>query len=350
MNINPIAIYNGNFVIYWSGLIIALGIAAGFLLTLSIYVAQHGSSSAVWVFLPFAIVFSVVLCRVLHWYCHEEQYASFFEAVSDYSYGSYCLPGALLGVYLAALISKNLGFTSNTGKLLDAIAPGFALTIALVRLSSLFNTSCRSKYTVEADIFKRLPFAVAVSDASGNVSYRFATFFVEFLIMLVVTVVLIGMYYRFHNARMKRPCRRDGHIFGLFLIYFGAVELVLDSTRNDSSFMHFPGTLKIINKFFGFVSVGQLCSAIIILFIMLYYSKRSIRANGHKAYHVVLWSTYFVSLAIVGVLEYCVQRWSNMHNIIYIGMVIGALIMTISAQKMYKSCIESVEPLQDEYE
>ena len=350
MNINPIAVYSGNIIIYWSGLVIALGIAAGFLLALSIYTAQHGSGSAMWVFLPFAIVFSVLLSRVFHWYCHEEQYRSLFAALSDFSGGGYILQGALLGVYLAALISKGFGFANNTGKILDAVAPGFAFTIAAIRLSSLFNSSCHSKYTIEKKILQRLPFASPVTDAAGNVSYRFATFFVEFLLMLVVMVLLLIMYYRLHNAKMKSPCKRDGHIFRIFLLLFGVVELVMDSTRNDSSFLHFLGSLKVINKFFGFISVGQLVSAITILFIMIYYSKRSIRANGHKFYHTVLWVSYLLSLAMVGAFEYCVQRWSNLHSLIYIGMSIGAVVMAISVYKMYSTCIAHVEEWQDEYE
>ena len=349
MSAEPIAIYTGSIAIYWSGLVICLGIAAGFFLSLGIYMASNRESADLWVFFPFALVFSVVLCRLLHWYCHEEQYVSWVAALTDYSTGSYCLQGALLGVYLGALCSHVLGFAKSTGKLLDAIAPGFALSLAFIRLSSLFNSSCHSKYTVEIKTLQRLPVAILTEDTVGNQSYRFATFFVEFVLLIIITLVLIGLYYKLHNSKMKAPCKRDGHIFRLFLILFCTIELVLDSTRNDSSFLHFPGQLKVINKFFGFVSVGQLCAAIILLCILIYYTRMSVKANGRKWYHIVLWIAYGISLATVGGLEYCVQRWSNYFRTIYIGMSVGALLMGAVAILMYRSCIEKNFSFEDEY-
>ena len=52
------------------------------------------------------------ICRVIHWYCHFEQYNGIWGALTDYSTGSYCLPGALLGVWLAALIVKKLALSA----------------------------------------------------------------------------------------------------------------------------------------------------------------------------------------------------------------------------------------------
>ena len=93
---NPIAISTGSTVIYWSAVVIALGIAAGFALSYSLYISHGGRSAAMWLLLPLALLFSVPLCRAIHWYCHPEQYTSFIRAITDYSTGSYCLPGALL--------------------------------------------------------------------------------------------------------------------------------------------------------------------------------------------------------------------------------------------------------------
>lgn len=350
MNINPIAIYSNSIVIYWSGLIICMGIAAGFFISMALYTASNKNGADMWVFLPFALLFSIFFCRLIHWYCHEEQYVSWYASLSDYSNGSYCLQGALLGVYLGALCSKGLGFAKNTGKILDAIAPGMAIAIAFIRLSSLFNSSCHSKYNVENKLFQGLPFGILTEDTAGNLSYRFATFFVEFLVMLIVAIVLISVYYRLHNSRMKAPCKRDGHIFRIFLVLFSAVELILDSTRNDSSFMHFPGQMKVINKFFGFISIGQLTAAFIIIGVLIYYTKRSVKANGRKPYHFLLWIGYVVSLAIVGGMEYCVQRWTNMYRTIYIGMAVGVIIMTVVTLLMYRSCIYKNYEFDDEYE
>ena len=116
---NPIAISTGSTVIYWSAVVIALGIAAGFALSYSLYISHGGRSAAMWLLLPLALLFSVPLCRAIHWYCHPEQYTSFIRAITEYSTGSYCLPGALLGTFLAALVVRGLGLTGNMARLLD---------------------------------------------------------------------------------------------------------------------------------------------------------------------------------------------------------------------------------------
>ena len=65
-----------------------------------------GSSTAMLLFFPLAIILSVPICRVIHWYCHFEQYNGIWGALTDYSTGSYCLPGALLGYFSLAYISR----------------------------------------------------------------------------------------------------------------------------------------------------------------------------------------------------------------------------------------------------
>lgn len=154
---NPIAIYSGSTVLYWSSVIIVFGLLASLVLSLSLQRVNGGSSAAMLLFFPLAIILSVPICRVIHWYCHFEQYNGIWGALTDYSTGSYCLPGALLGAWLAALIVKKLGFERSTAHLLDAFAPGAALAVAFIRLSALFNSSCRSKIAVTTPALQHLP-------------------------------------------------------------------------------------------------------------------------------------------------------------------------------------------------
>ena len=134
---NPIAIYSDSTVLYWSSVIIVFGLLASLVLSLSLQRVNGGSSAAMLLFFPLAIILSVPICRVIHWYCHFEQYNGIWGALTDYSTGSYCLPGALLGAWLAALIVKKLGFERSTAHLLDAFAPGAALAVAAKQGKSL---------------------------------------------------------------------------------------------------------------------------------------------------------------------------------------------------------------------
>lgn len=333
---NPIAINIGATVIYWNSIIIAFGVVACLMLTLALYTANNGSSGAVWVLLPLSVVFSVVFSRFFHWYCHGEQYVSLFRSISDYSNGGYCLPGLLLGVLLAAYLVKCLGYTDSAARLLDSAAPGTALLIAFIRLSALFTGSCRGKIVVTNKLFQRLPLAVGVQTASGDTEFVFASFFVLFLLMLVLFVGIMGFYVRRNNMPMKHRFATTGHTARMFILFYSAAELFLDSTRNDSSFIHFR-FLTFLNKFTGFISFVQIIAAVCILCVLIYYSKRSVKANRLRPWHWAMWGGYLLTLVGVGVTEYLVQRHGDWYMGCYLVMSACCLLMAIDTYIMYRT-------------
>ena len=58
---NPIAVYSGDTVLYWSSIIITLGLLAALFMTLSLQRANKGSTAAVWLMLPLAVILSEVV-------------------------------------------------------------------------------------------------------------------------------------------------------------------------------------------------------------------------------------------------------------------------------------------------
>ncbi|MGI5976820.1 MAG: prolipoprotein diacylglyceryl transferase family protein [Candidatus Limivicinus sp.] len=324
---SSIAISAGSTTIYWSAIIIAFAVAACFSLSLALYTSYAGPARTIWVMLPFAVLLSVLFSRMIHWYCHAEQYAGFIGAVTDYSGGGYCLPGAFLGTVLAAYIVVAMGFGKKVSRVLDSVAPGAALGIALIRFSALFNNSCRSKIVVESPKLQHLPLAAPVY-SGGTVSYHFATFFIQGIILLILFALLLRFFLRRRNRPMKGGLSRDGHVARMFLVWYSAIELVADSTRYDSSFMHFN----------GFVSIVQMFSAFCILGVLIYYSVMSIRVNGHRASQWGIWIGWFLSLVCVGVSEYMVQRHGDLYLICYTTMSLGALGMALTVRAMYSGC------------
>lgn len=324
---NPIAFTLGTHTVYWSAVIISLAVAACFTMTCALFTSHGGHSVAVWLLLPLAILFSVLLSRLLHWYCHVEQYSGFWKAMTDYSSGGYVLTGALLGTALAGLLVKALGFTGNLRRLFDCLAPGAALGIALIRLSALFDNSCRGKIVVENPLFQHLPLSSAVSTVDGGVEYRFATFFAQFLVMLLVFWLLLHFFQKRRRWPMKAGQPRDGHVALMFLTWYSAVELVADSTRYDSSFMP-------IN---GFVSMVQVVSAVTLLGVLIVYTVRSVRANGHQLLHWLLWGGFWLSIAGTGVLEYLIQRHGNWYLFCYPMMSLCCCATALVIYRMYKN-------------
>lgn len=325
---SAIAFYSSSLTIYWSAIVIVLGIAAWFCLSMALYRGDGGRASAMWLMLALGTVLSIFFCRAIHWYCNAEQYEGFLSALTDYSIGSYCLPGMFLGLLLVGLLAAKLRFADSAAALFDALAPGAALGVALFRLSALFNSSCRGSIAITPEFMHRLPFTSEVEVAAGVTEYRFATFFVQFILLLIFAVVLAVFFLR-HRADEKKWGRQRGYVAGLFLTVYSAMEIILDSTRYDSCVLRSN----------GFVSVVQIVSALIIVVVLAVYCRRSVKANGRRWYHFALWGGYVLSLAAVGGSEYFVQRHRDWFIGCYSVMTLGLILMVTVVGLMYKTLL-----------
>ena len=237
----------GRVTLYWDTLLIALACAAGFLALWGTYGANGGKKRAFWLLVPLGLVLSLAVARTIFWYCHSEQFSSLAAALVPGSSGGFCLSGVVIGFVLAALLLRLAGLEKDTALLLDCASPALALCLALVRLSSLFSGGCRGKVPITDPRFCRLPFAAA---APGGGEYRFASFFVGALLFLVLFAVLTLLFVRRWGRR--------GDVFLAFLVLYSAVELVIDSTRNDASYFTFN----------AFISVAQILGAAAMLGVL----------------------------------------------------------------------------------
>ena len=336
---NQIALYLGERAVYWSSIVITLGVLCALSLTIALFRQRSESLRPVLVYFPLAVILSLFIARLMYWYFSVDIFDSLGEAFSDFSLGSFCLPGVILGVWLAAWIVYRLHLVPNTGMLLDCTAPGLALLIAFIRLSALFNDTCRSRIEIETPILKSLPFAVSKTDAAGNQVWCLATFFLAFLAMLVVTLLILRFYVKHGRRKMRAPCSRSGNVWRMFLLYYGAVEIVVDSLRNDSPLMHFH-LISGLNKYSSFVSLAQVFAAATALYVLVYYSKNSIRARGYSVWHLLSWIGFVLSLVGIGFLgEYQVQR-TGKYLLCYSAQILFCILMVIIIRMVYESCAE----------
>ncbi len=319
---NPIAFIIGGHVIYWNAIVVVLGVLACFFLTLSLFTAHGGRASAIWLLLPLSILLSLPLARFINWYCHSEKYLSFWKAMTDYSRGDYCLAGVVLGTALAGLIVKALGFTGNLRRLYDCLAPGAALGIALIRLSELFTNADRGKAVITNPSFQRLPFSTRITN-SGE--WRLATFYIQFLMMLVIFVLLMRFFVKRRRWPMKGGMPRDGHVALMFLCWLSALDLVTDSSRYDASFLRLN----------GFVSMVQIVSAVTLLAVLVLYSRRSIRVNGLRGGLIALWVGFLLTVGAAGFLEWLVQRHGNWYLFCYSVMSLCCLGLALIVYRAY---------------
>ena len=118
-----IAAYINGAPIYWSAVTITLGLLGCLLLTLALYRGRSENSTAVWALFCLGFVLAVFFSRLLHWYFNSETYGSFAVAFTNFDVGSYCVPGVILGIWLAAWMVCKIGLCGDTGKLLDCATP-----------------------------------------------------------------------------------------------------------------------------------------------------------------------------------------------------------------------------------
>ena len=333
---SPIAFYAGNAVVYWSSLVIVFGIAAGFFLSYSLYTAHSGRGSAMFVLLGFALPLGLLCGRLVHYLFNPEQYNGFWSALTDPSCGSYFLPAALLCLLPAALLVRGIGISDSTGELLDAMAPGAVLASALIRLSDVFTTACRSALPVRTKLFQRLPFAERISDSYGS-GYHFASYFISALLLLGLLLVSLLFFYRHHGDHMKRPCPRYGHTACITAALFCAEELVIDSTRSDSTVLRFR-ILQFLNPYVSFISLTQVVAAAVLLLLLLRYARASLAANGRFRGYSMIFVLFALGLVGAGVSEYLVQRFTNRAPLCYLLQSTGALAMCAAVLLMYASC------------
>ena len=292
---DKIAFYSGSLPIYWNSLILTLAAATAICFFLAFYLGKSGNGAAGFAVVPVSIVLSLVCARFFHWYCQSDSYLGFSAAMTNFAEGGYALMGVFLGCLLAAVIARTLCLHRNLPEMLDAMSVAACAGMTVGRLSALFNASDRGQVLVS---FRSLPIASPINNAvSGAVEYRLATFALQSMVALALFIGLAVFY----NKGQKRGKLRDGDTCLLFLLLYGASQVVLDSTRYDSLFFRSN----------GFVSVVQVLGAVALVLAVILFSRRMVKARGFRAWQILLWLLIAAAIGGAGYMEYYVQRRGN---------------------------------------
>ena len=321
-----IAFISGDTFIYWSPIIMALAAAAAVGFYCAVYVAKDRKPVAAALSACLSILFSIPLSRLIHWYCRTPSYESLQAAMTDYSQGGYALSGVFFGCLLAAGITRLLCISRNLPKMLDSMAIGGGIGIALGRLASLFNTADRGMILPDEIGF---PYAYPVINAvSGAAENRLATFMIQSILVGAIVLLLLG--YMLVNALRKKKIA-DGDIFLIFLLAYGAVQAICDSTRSDSLFLRSN----------GFVSIVQILGLGGLLIPVILFSVRMVIRRKFKLWQIPLWLAIAGLLGLAGYMEYFVQRnghkavfaYSTMGTSLFIVILLGLLVRWLGRNK-----------------
>jgi len=314
--LDKLAFISGESFLYWNSIVYTLAAATAICFFLAFYIGKCGNAVAGFAAVPLSIVLGLVAARFFHWYCRADSYDGFFAAMTDYTSGGYALMGVFLGCFLAACLLRLIRLDRSLPEMLDCMAISGCAGIAVGRLASLFNASDRGQVLAN---FKNLPIAWPVTNAvSGAVEYRLATFMLQSLVALLLFVGLSLFYIR-GNRRGKL---KNGDTSLIFLLLYGASQVVLDSTRYDSLFFRSN----------GFVSVVQVLGALGLGLAIFAFSRRMVKNWGLKFWQFLLWIPIAAGIGCGGFMEYYVQRRGNEAAFAYSvmsGCLVGVILLTL---------------------
>lgn len=298
---DKIAFIAGENFIYWNSILLALAAATAILIFLAFYIGSSGKAAAAAIVVPLAVAASMFLSRLVHWYCRTDTYESLQAALTDFSSGGYALMGAFFGCALAASLLRLVRIVKNLPQMLDAMALGGAAGIAVGRLACFYNTADRGM--IIPGVFD-LPWVYPTANAvTGELEYRLATFALQAIVAGALFVAL-GLFYIVGKLRKKTP---DGDTCLLFLLMYGASQVVLDSTRYDSLYLRSN----------GFISIVQILGAVAIVLAVAVFSVRAVRRRGFHWGYALLWALILACMGGAGYMEYYVQRHGDEFRFAY---------------------------------
>lgn len=311
-----IAYISGETVIYWNSIVLTLAAMVAICFFLAFYLGKTGNAAAGFAAVPISLALSLVFARFVHWYCRADSYAGFQAAMTDYTSGGYALLGVFAGCLLAAGIVRILFLHRNLPQMLDCMCLAGCAGISVGRLASFFNSSDRGQIV---ESIQSLPWVYPVTNAvSGAIEYRLATFVIQAMVAAVLFICLTAFDFASH----RRDRGKDGDTCLLFLLCYGASQVVLDSTRYDSLFFRSN----------GFVSIVQVLGAIAMVFAVVMFSVRLVKYRRFRLWYVPIWLTIAAAIGGAGYMEYYVQRRGNEAVFAYSvmsGCLLGVIALTL---------------------
>ena len=318
---NRIAFIIGENFLYWNAIILTLAVLTAICMYWALAVRHREDCSAAVVAVPVAFALSLLLSRLVHWYCRPQGYEGALSALLDYSRGSFALIGVFAGCLLTALILRLCRVSRNLPRMLDEMCISGALGISVGRLAALFTTADRGILVPDW-----VPFPLAsrlINEVSGETEVRLAVFMFQAAIAAILFVVLLCSYLR----GKKKGTLKDGDTCLTFLLWYCASQAVLDSPRYDS--LYFRSN--------GFVSVVQIFGALTVLLVLIIFAVRLMKARRWSKFYLILLPLPLLGLA--GYMEYHVQRHGGEALFAYSVMSLSMLAVVILTLRIRKNAV-----------
>ena len=291
-----IAFISGGTFVYWSSVILALAALSAIAVFAGLYLFRGGNAVSLAVTVAVCMVGSMLLSRWIHWYCQSDAYESLYAAMTDFTHGGYALMGVFIACIVLAALLRLIRVIDNLPATYDCMAIAGGVGIVAGRMASLFNGSDRGMALADN---VGLPFAYpVVNGVSGVAENRLATFMIQ---AGITGAIVAGLAIYVLVMKMAKKQVKDGDVGLMFLLTYGASQIICDSTRYDSLFLRSN----------GFISVVQILGLVALLVPLVLFAVRMVKNNGLKWYQFLFWGLIAGMMGLAGYMEYYVQRHGN---------------------------------------
>lgn len=229
----------GSWSVNWYGIIIALAVVTGLLITLYIAKKKQVKSDHFYNLLFWIIIFSLVGGRLAHLLAEWNYYQADWSNLFKIWQGGLSIFGVLLGAILVVVIYSRIKKISFW-LLVDIIVVSLPLMQAIGRWGNYFN---QELYGQATDLSWGLPIRMA-----GEVAYYHPLFLYESILMLAVFTLL---FYLSRQGKLQL-----GRLTLLYFVLFAVIRFSLDFIRFDP-------------PMWGALSIAQWVSMFIIVLIII---------------------------------------------------------------------------------
>ena len=279
---HQLAIIGQNFVVSWFAVFSFIGCLAGFLTACILRKTQKRYVSDVFIVMTFAVPFGLLFGRVFYCLFAASEYGS-IRQMFRLSVGGYGLFGAMLGVFLAAVLAKKVYGVEGWGELLDCLAIGGALAITVGRFASYF---------AGVELGYEVPFKVLTIYTPEENIHVLAVYMLDGIYEAAVLLVCLIFYI---TIRQKKDGKSREGVGGLtamlMLALHGTNAVIMESMRSDA--LKFGAN--------DFIKVSQIlgitcCVAVAVALIVMTIKNRGFRFGD------VIMLLAFIGCIAVGVL------------------------------------------------
>lgn len=312
---NRLAVIYHYVYVSWFGVFVAIGIFAGIAVAVMLRGRQKKAFADKRIFLSdiyictaISMPLALVGARLFYGVFSFSEFDSPIGLLR-FSAGGYGLYGAFLGVLAGAWLTVKQFGVYSLGTLLDCLAVGGALTIAVGRFATVF-TGSELGYEVGFRF-------MTVYDAMQS-SYTFAVYQLDGVLETVIFFVSLW-FFHYCMTRGKRE-RIGGKTAMVMLALHGAGQVLCDSMRADA--LKFP-----LNEF---IKVSQIVGIVCCLAVLVCFFVLSVRRIGWKVRHFVILPLIplLVALGVFG--EYRVGSGNYISNhLIMLGGMLGLSVIAI---------------------